>query len=221
MGQIRPGDDIGAEMISNFDFSDGDVAVVTQKIVSKAEGRILNVAEDDTDGFSQAVLKESKRILRRRGDLLITETNQGIVCANAGIDRSNNASGEITLLPIDPDRSARWIRARIYALTGRTIAVIVSDTFGRTWRNGVTDIALGIAGVAGVVNLKGTADANGKVLRATEVCIADEIAAAADLVKKKATNVPVAVVRGIDSSWLRESSASAEIVRDPSGDLFR
>ena len=167
------------------------------------------------------VESESVRVLRRRGDLLITETRHGFVCANAGIDLSNVEEGTAALLPVDPDRSARRIREALNHLLGVTLAVIVSDTFGRTWRNGVTDVAIGVAGIAGVVDLRGTPDATGRILEATEVCVADEVAAAAELVMGKDRSIPAAVVRGIDRSWLRRSSVSGEIVRDPSGDLFR
>ena len=200
---------------------DGDVLVVTQKVVSKAEGRIVPIDTDDPDAKRALVESESVRVLRRRGDLLITETRHGFVCANAGIDLSNVEAGTAALLPVDPDRSARRIREALGHLLGVELAVIVSDTFGRTWRNGVTDVAIGIAGIAGVVDLRGTPDATGRMLEATEVCIADEIAGAAELVMGKDRSVPAAVVRGIDPTWLRRASVSGEIVRDPAGDLFR
>ena len=200
---------------------DGDVLVVTQKVVSKAEGRIVPIDTGDPGAKLALVESESVRVLRRRGDLLITETRHGFVCANAGIDLSNVAEGTAALLPIDPDRSARRIREALGHLIGVDLAVIVSDTFGRTWRNGVTDVAIGIAGIAGVVDLRGTPDATGRVLEATEVCVADEIAGAAELVMGKDKSMPAAVVRGVDPSWLRRASVSEEIVRDPAGDLFR
>ncbi|NNN12487.1 MAG: coenzyme F420-0:L-glutamate ligase [Acidimicrobiaceae bacterium] len=221
IAEIRPGDDVAAEMVKNFDFRNDDIAVVTQKVVSKAEGRIVPAGEDDEDAYERAVLSEAKRILRQRGTLLITETHHGLICANAGVDRSNNQQGEISLLPVDPDRSAQWIRRRVKGLTGVDIAVIVSDTFGRAWRNGVTDVAIGSAGLDVIVNLKGTKDAGGRALVATEVCVADEITDAADLVKKKATSIPVAVVRGVDSSWITEGRRASEIIRSPEQDLFR
>ena len=221
IGEIRPGDDVALEMVNNFAFEQNDIAVVTQKVVSKAEGRIVLAGQDDEAAYEAAVLSEAKRILRQRGHLLITETHHGFICANSGVDRSNNLDGEISLLPIDPDRSAQWIRRRVKALTGVDIAVIVSDTFGRAWRNGVTDVAIGSAGLEVIVNLKGTKDAGGRTLVATEVCVADEIASAADLVKKKATAIPVAVVRGVDSGWITEGKRAAEIIRSPEQDLFR
>jgi coenzyme F420-0:L-glutamate ligase/coenzyme F420-1:gamma-L-glutamate ligase len=221
MPEIGPGDDL-AEMIAGLaDLQGGDVVVVTQKVVSKAEGRLVAVDPDDPTSHKAVVEAESVRVLRRRGDLLVTETAHGFVCANAGIDLSNVERGWAALLPLDPDRSARWIRDGLRARTGIEVGVIVSDTFGRTWRRGVTDVAIGIAGIAGIVDLRGTTDALGRELMVTEVCVADEIAAAAELVMGKASGVPVAIVRGIDRSWLRESSVGEEIVRRPGEDLFR
>jgi coenzyme F420-0:L-glutamate ligase/coenzyme F420-1:gamma-L-glutamate ligase len=167
------------------------------------------------------VEQEAVRVLRRRGDLLITETRHGFVCANSGVDFSNVASGWAALLPEDADRSARRIRDGLRAHAGVEVGVIVSDTFGRPWRQGVTDVAIGCAGVAGVVDLRGTTDALGRELQATEVCVADEIASAAELVMGKASGIPVAVVRGLNGQWLRRGSVSDEIVRSPAEDLFR
>jgi len=219
--EIVPGDRLAPLLAAGADLRDGDVVVVTQKVVSKAEGRIVAVDPDDPDAYAAVIEAESVRVLRRRGDLVITETAGGFVCANAGVDRSNVPDGFVTLLPLDADRSARRIRDGLRAVAGVEVGVIVSDTFGRTWRNGVTDVALGCAGVAGVVDLRGTQDSNGRVLEATEVAVADEIAGAADLVMGKATGVAAAIVRGVDPSWLRPASVRAEIVRHPSGDLFR
>jgi coenzyme F420-0:L-glutamate ligase/coenzyme F420-1:gamma-L-glutamate ligase len=160
-------------------------------------------------------------VLRRRGELLITETRHGFVCANSGVDFSNVASGWAALLPEDSDRSARRIRDGIRGATGLEVGVIVSDTFGRTWRQGVTDVAIGCAGVAAVVDLRGTRDAGGRELMATEVCVADEIASAAELVMGKDRGVPVAIVRGIPDEWLRSASVRAEVIRPPAEDLFR
>jgi coenzyme F420-0:L-glutamate ligase/coenzyme F420-1:gamma-L-glutamate ligase len=232
MGEVRSGDDLAgmlAEALCNPGpdgaplpwVVDGDVVVVTQKVVSKAEGRIVPFDADDPDAKQRLVESESVRVLRRRGDLVITETRHGFVCANAGIDLSNVEAGTAALLPVDPDRSARRIRESLAHRIGVSIAVIVSDTFGRTWRNGVTDVAIGIAGIAGIVDLRGTPDATGRVLEATEVCVADEVAGAAELVMGKDRSIPAAVVRGVDPAWLRPASVAAEIVREPSGDLFR
>ena len=231
LGEVRPGDDLAAmvaELVVGAPGSgqeprlrDGDVLVVTQKVVSKAEGRVVSIDSDDPDAKRQLVESESVRIVRRRGDLLITETRHGFVCANAGVDLSNVDAGTAALLPVDPDKSARRIREALRGRCGVTIGVIISDTFGRTWRRGVTDVAIGVAGVAGVVDLRGTADANGRVLEVTEVCIADELASAAELVMGKDRGVPAAIVRGVDPTWLRTGSVSEEIVRPPAEDLFR
>ena len=232
IGEVRPGDDLAALLAPALCapdgnggtvawVDDGDVLVVTQKVVSKAEGRIVPIDPDDPDAKRALVEAESTRILRRRGDLLITETRHGFVCANAGVDLSNVEAGTAALLPVDPDRSARRIREALGHRLGVDLGVVVSDTFGRTWRNGVTDVAIGIAGIAGVVDLRGMPDATGRVLEATEVCVADEIAGAAELVMGKDRSVPAAVVRGVEASWLRRGSVAGEIVREPAGDLFR
>ena len=229
LGEIAPDTDL-ARLIAGAlaparpdapSLCDGDVVVVTQKIVSKAERRIVPIDEGDPAAKQELVARESVRILRRRGDLVISETRHGFVCANAGVDLSNVAEGTAALLPDDPDRSARRIRAGLRASLGTDVGVIVSDTFGRPWRRGVTDVAIGCAGVAAVVDLKGTTDAGGRELVATEICIVDELASAAELVMGKARGVPVAIVRGVPSEWLRSSSVRAEIVRPPAEDLFR
>jgi len=221
VGEVHPGDDLAAMLCACADFVAGDVVVVTQKVVSKAEGRLVQVDQDDPAARRQLAESESVRILRRRGDLVITETRHGFVCANAGIDLSNVADGWAALLPEDPDRSARRLRAGIRARSGTTVAVIVSDTFGRTWRRGVTDVAIGIAGIAGVVDLRGTPDALGRTLVATEICVADELAGAAELVMGKASGVAAAIVRGVDPAWLVDGSVAGDIVRPHSEDLFR
>ena len=233
MGEVRPGDDLAevlaALLLPSGDAGaalpgglvDGDVLVVTQKVVSKAEGRIVAIDPDDASAKVALVEAQSVRIVRRRGDLLITETPHGFICANAGVDLSNVDAGTAALLPVDPDLSARRIREALEHRHGVTVGVVISDTFGRTWRRGVTDIAIGIAGVAGVVDLRGTADATGRVLEATEVCVADELAGAAELVMGKDRNVPAAVIRGVDPRWMRPSSVADEIVRPPDEDLFR
>lgn len=201
--------------------ADGDVVVVTQKVVSKAEGRL--VAVDPTDPLSHKPLVEAEavRVLRRRGDLLITETAHGFVCANAGIDLSNVEQGWAALLPVDPDRSARRIRDGLRHHAGVDVAVVVSDTFGRTWRRGVTDVAIGSAGLRPIADLRGTRDAYGRELQVTEVAVCDEIAGAAELVMGKASGVPVAVVRGVPAEWLGDGSVVGDVVRSPADDLFR
>jgi coenzyme F420-0:L-glutamate ligase/coenzyme F420-1:gamma-L-glutamate ligase len=229
IGEVRPGDDLG-ELVAGAlgpapdgtpSLHQGDVVVVTQKIVSKAEGRIVPIDHDDAGAKVRLVESEAVRVLRRRGDLLITETAHGFVCANAGVDLSNVAEGTAALLPIDADRSARRLRAALRRKLGVEVAVVVSDTFGRTWRQGVTDVAIGCAGVAAVVDLRGTTDAGGRELVATEVCVADELAAAAELVMGKDRRVPVALVRGVPDRWLRKGSVAGEIVRRTGDDLFR
>ena len=203
------------------DLADGDVLVVTSKIVSKAEGRLVPVDPDDPSAAKALVEEEAVRVLRRRGDLLITETRHGFVCANSGVDLSNVERGQAALLPVDSDRSARKLRDGLRARLGVAVAVVITDTVGRTWRRGLTDVAIGCAGVAAVVDLRGTEDALGRELHATEVAVADEIAAAAELVMGKAKGIPVAVVRGIDPAWLRDGSVRGEVVRRPDEDLFR
>ena len=194
--------------------------VVTQKVVSKAEGRLVSIDPADPVARRQLVLSESARVLRERDGLVISETRHGFVCANAGIDLSNMPDGR-ALLPVDPDRSARHIRDALRAGPGCRRGVIVSDTFGRPWRVGLTDVAIGCAGIAAVVDLRGTPDTTGRELAATEICVVDEMAGAAELAKGKATGVPVVVVRGADRSWFRESSVRAEVVRPHDEDLFR
>ncbi|MGH9184192.1 MAG: coenzyme F420-0:L-glutamate ligase [Acidimicrobiales bacterium] len=219
--EVRPGD-VMAELIATAaELLDGDVVVVTQKVVSKAEGRLVALDPEDGDARRALAEQEAVRVLRRRGDLVITETPHGFVCAHAGVDLSNVDPGWATLLPTDPDRSARRIRDGLWARSGVAVGVIVSDTFGRPWRRGVTDVAIGCAGIAALVDLGGTHDDRGRTLRATEVAVADELAAAAELVMGKAASVPVAVVRGVERSWLREGSVRRELVRAPAEDLFR
>lgn len=219
--EIRPGDELAPLIAGAATIEAGDVVVVTQKVVSKAEGRLVEVDPDDPVAHKELVHREAVRVLRRRGDLLVTETRQGFVCANSGVDLSNVERGWAALLPVDPDRSARRIRDGLRARLGVEVGVIVSDTFGRTWRRGLTDVAIGTAGVAAVVDLRGTADALGRELAVTEVCVADELAGAAELVMGKSSGVPVALIRGVDPSWLRESSVRAEVVRPYGEDLFR
>ncbi len=228
IGEITPDVELDAVLAEAFgpagggpELLDGDVLVVTQKIVSKAEGRLVNIDADDPAAKVRLVEQESVRVLRRRDELLITETTHGFICANAGIDLSNVADGTAALLPVDSDRSARRLRAGLERRLGVTVGVVISDTFGRTWRRGVTDVAIGCAGVAPIIDLRGTTDALGRELVATEICVADELASAAELVMGKDRNVPVAVVRGVPADWLRPGSVVDEIVRAPAEDLFR
>lgn len=200
---------------------DGDVLVVTQKVVSKAEGAMAQIDETDPRGHKAIVEAEAVRVLRRRGDLIIAETRHGFVCANAGVDLSNVDDGWAALLPVDSDRSARRIRDGLRARLGVEVAVIVSDTFGRPWRRGLTDVAIGCAGIRAIVDLRGTEDTRGRELQVTEVCVVDELAAAAELVMGKATGVAATVVRGVDPSWLGRGEVRGEVVRPPGEDLFR
>ena len=221
IGEITRGTDLAALICESAALANGDVVVVTQKIVSKAEGAMVEVDPSDPLSHKPIVERESVRILRRRGELIISETRHGFVCANAGIDLSNVDRGWAALLPEDPDRSARRIRDGIRGVAGLEVAVIVSDTFGRTWRRGVTDVAIGSAGLLPILDLRGTQDSYGRELQVTEVAIVDEIASAAELVMGKATGVPVAVVRGIDRSWFGRGGVLDEVVRAPADDLFR
>lgn len=220
--EITPGDDLArlvVEAAVEAGVTDHDCIVVTQKVVSKAEGRIVDLAEPHEEARRDVIEAEAVRILRRRGDLVIAETEHGFVCANAGVDLSNVAEGTAALLPVDPDRSARRIRD---TFRGRDleVAVIVSDTFGRPWREGVCDVAIGVAGLRPVIDLRGSVDGLGRPLEVTEVAVADEIAAAADLLMGKARRVPAAIVRGLDPAWFGRGS-SRDLIRSPGDDLFR
>jgi len=224
--EFRVGDDL-ATMIAaaatevGTPLADRDVVVVTQKIVSKVEDRLVPIDPTDPLSHKPLVERESVRILRRRGELIISETVHGFVCANAGIDLSNVEAGYAALLPVDSDRSSRRIRDGLRGKAGVDVGVIISDTFGRTWRRGVTDVAIGCAGIAAVIDLRGTNDALGREMQVTEVALADEIASAAELVMGKSTNIPVAVVRGLEADWFRTSSIADEMIRHPADDLFR
>ncbi len=221
VGEVRPGDDLAETLRaglaeSGIVMQDGDVLAVTQKIVSKAEGRVV---PEGPDGKSGWVTAETRRIVARRDDLVVAETKHGFVCANAGVDASNVAEGFLTLLPQDPDASAARIRERLRASSGAEIAVIVTDTFGRAWRRGVVNVAIGCAGLASLVDLRGTKDATGRFLEATVVALADEVAAASGLAMGKAEGVPAAVVRGVHAE--DPPLPASEIIRPPEEDLFR
>jgi len=225
VGEVRPGDEIASLIAaaaedSGTPLADRDCLVVTQKIVSKAEGRLVPLDHSDRGARLRLVESESSRVLRKRGDLVISETHHGFVCANAGVDLSNVEDGYAALLPVEPDRSARHMRDALRARHDVDVAVIISDTFGRPWRNGLTDVAIGVCGIAAVLDLRETRDALGSVLQVTEVALADEIASAAELVMGKALGVPAAIVRGIDHDWFRDSTVR-ELIRPASQDLFR
>lgn len=219
--EIQPGDDLATMLAEACPLLEGDVLVVTQKVVSKAEGRLVDIDPNDPLSHKELVEAESVRILRRRGDLIISETTHGFVCANAGIDLSNVEHGQAALLPVDSDRSARRIRDVVRAKLDVEIAVIVSDTFGRPWRRGVTDVAIGSAGIGPILDLRGSTDALGRELAVTEVAVVDELASAAELVMGKSSGIPAAIVRGIPEHWFRAGTVAGEVVRSPQDDLFR
>ena len=234
VGTDLPGAIVAAAWASDDPLEDGDVVVVTSKIVSKAEGRTIELADVEPSPFAVAwsatwdkdpavtemVLRESKRVVRQIGPVLITETHHGFVCANSGVDQSSSgAHGRLVLLPRDPDASARALRAGFKAL-GVDVAVIISDTFGRAWREGQTDIAIGIAGIQPIYSYIGQVDPHGHEFRVQAVCTADELAGAAELVKGNVSRVPVGVIRGYQ--WERDDQATlAPVLRDQSRDLFR
>lgn len=237
--EIEPGADLASMIVSAAETAgtpllDGDVVVVTSKIVSKAEGRLVELADvvpsqfavdwslpwDKDPAVTELVLRESKRVVRQLGPVLITETRHGFVCANSGIDQSSSgAHGRVVLLPLDPDASARAIRAGLRS-AGIDAAVIVSDTFGRAWREGQTDIAIGVAGIQPIFSYIGQVDPHGHEFKVQAICTADELAGAAELVKGNVSRVPVAVVRGFDFE-LDDTAVIAPVLRDQSRDLFR
>ena len=223
--EVVPGDDLAGQILDActlvVPLQPFDVLVISQKVVSKAEGKLVEVDPDDPLAHKPLVLAESVRIVRRRGELIISETKHGYVCANAGIDRSNVGSGVAALLPDDSDRSARRIRDAIRHRTGVDVGIIVADTFGRPWRRGLTDVALGCAGIMPILDLRGTDDAGGRELHVTEVCIVDELAGAAELVRGKSDGIAVALIRGVDESWFGPGSVVGDVVRSPQEDLFR
>jgi coenzyme F420-0:L-glutamate ligase/coenzyme F420-1:gamma-L-glutamate ligase len=210
--ELREGDDLARLITECAELQDGDILVVAQKAISKIEGRIVQLddvepsttarelAGDGDPRRIEVILREAKRILRARGSLLITETHHGFICASSGVDASNAPEpGTVVLLPVDPDASAARLRSALRELTGRNVGVVVSDSFGRPWRQGTTDVAIGAAGVEVQRDLKGEGDPNGYELRSTVIAIADEIAGAAELVMGKLDRVPVAIVRGLNA----------------------
>ena len=222
IGAVGHGDDI-AELLSapleRLSVSDRDVLVVTHKIVSKAEGAVA-VIEGDEEEFRRALIEDQAlSIVRRRGNLIIAETKHGFICANAGIDRSNAEPGTMILLPEDPDRSARRIRTHLEKRFDVRLGVVISDTFGRPWRRGLTDVAIGVSGLTALLDLKGTADWSGRELQVTEVAVADELAAAADLMMGKASGIPAVLIRGYPGPF--GEGRGTDLVRQPGEDLFR
>ena len=215
--EVRPGDDLGAliaDAAGHEGLEEGDVLVVAHKVVSKAEGRLLPGSDRRV-----AALAESVRVLRRQKEMVISETRHGFVCANAGVDASNVEDDNVVLLPLDPDLSARRLRARLENLLGVEVAVIVSDTFGRAWRIGQTNVAIGVAGLEPFIDYRGTTDTQGRDLSATRICVADELAGAAEMVMGKTTGNCAAIVRG--APVILGRGAATEIARPPHEDLFR
>ena len=241
MPDIGPGDDLAALTVEaarrqGTPPASGDVVVVTQKVVSKAEGRLVRLAEVEPSAFAtevaratdkdprlvEVVLREATRIVRMERGVIITETRHGFRCANSGVDSSNvgpEAGEAVTLLPEDPDASARRIREGILAATGAQVAVIISDTFGRPWREGAGNVAVGVAGLEPLHDYRGQQDLYGRDLHSTVIAVADELAAAAELVTNKLTRVPVAIIRGYP--FQAAESGMAPLIRDASRDLFR
>lgn len=222
IGHIEPGDDIASvliEAIGPARLEDGDVVVVTHKIVSKAEGSIVAVEGDEAEFRRRLISQESTSIVRKRGNLIIAETKHGFICANAGIDRSNTAPGTMVLLPEDPDRSAHRIRVRLERRFEAELGVIISDTFGRPWRRGLTDVAIGVSGLTALIDLKGDQDWMGRELEVTEIAVADELACAADLVMGKSAGIPAAFIRGFDTPG--RDGRGSDLIRPPNEDLFR
>jgi coenzyme F420-0:L-glutamate ligase / coenzyme F420-1:gamma-L-glutamate ligase len=233
--EVEEGDDLGALLADAVSraggFEPGDVLVVAQKVVSKAEGRVVDLARvepsararelagDEDPRRHEVILRESREIIRSRPPLVIAATRHGFVCASAGVDASNAKGPDtLVLLPLDPDASARGIRDRLRELTGVAVGVVVSDSFGRAWRRGTTDVALGVAGISPLLDLKGTRDSAGYELHATEIAVADEIAGAAELVMGKVDGIPAAIVRGVAVAG---EGRGIDLVMPPERDLFR
>ena len=232
--EIGAGDDLGGLIAGAVELADRDVVVVTSKVVSKAEGAVVELATVEPSAFAEefgrrwekdprvveVVLRQASRVVRMAGPVLITETHHGFVCANSGVDQSSSGAAErVVVLPADPDASARALRLR-FAELGVDVAVVVSDTFGRPWREGQTDVAVGIAGIAPMASYIGQVDPHGHEFRVQELCVVDELAAAAELVKGNTSRIPAAVLRGYP--WEPDELASmAAVIRDPAKDLFR
>jgi coenzyme F420-0:L-glutamate ligase/coenzyme F420-1:gamma-L-glutamate ligase len=228
--ELREGDDLARLVVERTELQDGDVVVVAQKAISKTEGRVVRLDDvQASDGARElagegdprrieVILREAKRVVRTRGSLLITETRHGFLCASSGVDASNAPEpGTLVLLPVDPDASAGRLRARLRELTGCDVGVVVSDSFGRPWRQGTTDVAVGAAGVEVLRDLKGERDPTGYELKSTVIAVADEIAGAAELVMGKLDRTPVAIVRGLDA---RGEGQARDIVMPRERNLF-
>ena len=240
MPEAKPGDDLAGQMLEaaqrqGTSIESGDVIVVTQKIVSKAEGRVVSIDSVEpsplalaiTEGHrrdprhTELILRESRRIVRMDRGVIISETHHGFNCANAGIDASNiPGDGTVALLPVDPDASARGIRQAIRERAGVDVAVIISDTFGRPWRSAAVNVAIGVAGLNPLLSYVGQEDSHGNMMYTTVIAVADELAATAELVTGKVLGVPVAIIRGYSYTPMEEASHDA-LIRDPDKDLFR
>lgn len=221
IGEISKGDDLTAIIGDAYERiggpEPGDVLVVTHKVVSKAEGAVREVPEGTSH---RAIIEdEASQIIRRRCDLVITRTHHGFICANAGVDQSNASPNTVVLLPRDPDASAHRILTKLEIRFGIHIPVIISDTFGRAWRRGLTDVAIGLSGMQAIEDLRGTTDSFGMVLEVTEIAVVDELAAAADLVMGKATGIPAAVIRGY--TYPEGSARATDLIRPDDEDMFR
>ena len=227
LGELRPGDDLATVIAEHAELQDGDVVVVTSKVVSKVEGRLIVLETADPDvreaARQAAIESETIRVVAQRGRLQIVQTQHGFVMAAAGVDASNVARNELALLPVDPDTSAELLRESLREQLGVEVGVIITDTMGRAWRGGLTDAAIGVAGIRAVSDPRGEVDVYGNVLGITRVAVADEIAAAADLVKGKLGGIPVAIVRGLapDGKLPDDGNGSRELIRAPAHDMFR
>jgi coenzyme F420-0:L-glutamate ligase/coenzyme F420-1:gamma-L-glutamate ligase len=231
--EIESSDDISKLIINSADLNDGDIIVIAQKIISKQEGRIIDLSSvtpsllaegissqyDKDPRIIELILSESKRIVRMKNQIIIVQTNHGFICANAGVDESNVKNGYAILLPVNSDMSAKIIREKIKSNTDKNVAIIISDTFGRPFRMGQTNCAIGISGLSPLLDYAGTLDSFGKILRVTEIAVADELSAAAELVMGKALKCPVTIVR--DYSFNFKENGISELIRPETEDLFK
>ena len=231
--EITPDDNLSKIIINSTDIDDGDILVIAQKVISKQEGRIVDLSSVKTSLLSEGIssqynkdpriieliLSESKRIVRMKSGLIIVETNHGFICANAGIDESNVADGFATLLPLDSDKSAKLIRNKILDETGKNIAIIIADTFGRPFRMGQTNCAIGISGLNPILDYSGTLDSFDRILRVTAIAIADELSAAAELVMEKTKKSPVVIIRNYPYDLMDKSID--DLIRPENEDLFK
>ena len=231
--EIESSDDISKLIINSADLNDGDIIVIAQKIISKQEGRIIDLSSvtpsllaegissqyDKDPRIIELILSESKRIVRMKNQIIIVQTNHGFICANAGVDESNVKNGYAILLPVDSDMSAKIIREKIKSNTDKNVAIIISDTFGRPFRMGQTNCAIGISGLSPLLDYAGTLDSFGKILRVTEIAVADELSAAAELVMGKALKCPVTIIRGYSFNF--KENGISELIRPETEDLFK